>query len=77
MALLEGEYQASGLGDLNQGYLKPFRNRAGYGGGEQSKGVRHFFAANSLICAILPQPPTKGSLLLSIGDPGHPQNPEG
>ena len=41
MALLEGEYQATGLGDLNQPYLKPFRSRAGYGGGEQNKGVRH------------------------------------
>lgn len=34
-------------------------------------------AASSLIGAIPLQPPTKGSLLLSMGDPGHPQNPDG
>lgn len=73
MALLEGEYQASGLGDSNQGYLKLFRSRAGYGGGEQSKAVRRLIGSYSRSS----QPPTDGSLLLFIGDPGHPQNPDG
>lgn len=51
--LLEGEYQAPGLGVCvsHQGYLKQFRKRADWGGHEQGEGVRQLFslAGGSLV----------------------------